>query len=201
MLLKKRKHKLKLPIVEVNIVSLMDIITTLLFFLILILGVTNYSILQASALSLGISSKKDNKPTFSLKVSLIHHRKAILHLGPIKGLKMIKATSFRRYMRKKFSGNPQKGYSKVLYGKNSNSLIKNIQKSLVRMKKAFPHEMKAVAVFSDKVKYQKFIDMVGAIRTLGPASKPFPLTNLIGQKEKTKVLFPEVIVSEWNEGA
>ena len=55
---------------------------------------------------------------------------------------------------------------------------------------------------TDAITYQQMVDAVTAIRSLGPKQESFELKNIIGQRERTKILFPNLVISEWvEEGA
>ena len=81
----KRKEKFKLPMVEVNVISLMDILTTMLFFLLVFASFANYSIVKSSALVKGDPSET-NKPTFTLEVRMLSDKSAQVWLGSINKL-------------------------------------------------------------------------------------------------------------------
>jgi len=70
-------------------------------------------------------------------------------------------------------------------------------RSLIPIKRSFPEEVSAVIAFTDSIKYQEMIDAVTAVRTLGPKVEAFEVRNTIGQRERTKVLFPSLVISEW----
>lgn len=197
MLLKKRKEKHVLPTVEVNVVSLMDIITTLLFFLILIISFTNYSIVKGSALSLGRMTEEKPKPTFSLKITVRNSKSANVLIGPTSELKIVNKSSMHNYLNSYFSGSPKRGFTKNIGNRTSDAFVKRLQRILIRLKQGFPHETKAILAFADRVEYQTTVNLVANVRSLGPDAQPFTQVNLIGQRERSKVLFPEVIISEW----
>ena len=71
----------------------------------------------------------------------------------------------------------------------------------MRIKRSFPEELAAVIAFTDGIKYQEMVDAVTAVRSFGDKGEGFELRNSIGQREKTKILFPNLVISEWVEGA
>jgi biopolymer transport protein ExbD len=160
MLLKKRKKKHALPIVEINVVSLMDIITTLLFFLILIISFTNYSIIKGSALSLGKMTEEKPKPTFSLRITVKNRKSARILIGPTKDLTVVNKNSLNSYLSSYFSGSPTKGFTKIVASSNEDAFQQRIQRILIRLKRGFPHETKAILAFADPVHYQRTIDLI-----------------------------------------
>ena len=193
MLLKKKKRHGRPP-VEVNIVSLMDVLTTLLFFILMAMTFSNFSILDASALISGTPEKEKN--VFALKIIIKSKKHAVIQLGPIDGLKMIRKNWFERYLSKNYSGSPQNGYFRSVKGRNITNLLSKVQQILINIKKSFPHENKVVLAFNDKIKYQNMISSMNEMRTLPKNKKAFELTNFIGRKEKTRVLFPMVVLAE-----
>lgn len=197
---KKKSNKHELPVVEVNVVSLMDILTTLLFFLLLVASFTKYSVVDATALPPSDSSETDKKPTFTLEIAFTDGKSASIWLGPVQKLKMVDSNQLISYMNGRFTGNAEKGYFKKITAKNSSQLVQRIQEVLIRIKKSFPHELKAVATFKDQVDYQELIDFVSGIRSLPNSHSGYRYEDLIGKKGLSRVLFPQVIMAEYQAG-
>jgi biopolymer transport protein ExbD len=195
-MLRKKKKKHTLPQVEVNIISLMDVLTTLLFFILMVTSFTKYSVLDASSMSSGEPSD-DKKNVFSLKITINNKKSSVVYLGPVRGVKMVNEKALFRFLRRNgFKGNQDAGFTRKIWGKDYEKNLKRMQKYLIGIKKAFPHEFKAVLALSDKVEYQKMIDAMSKLRTLGDEEDAFVYETLVGQKEKTRILFPQVIIAE-----
>lgn len=194
-MLHKKKRKHGLPPVEVNIVSLMDILTTLLFFILMAMSFSNFSIMEAEALLAGKPSDQ-KKNVFALRVVINSPRYATIQLGPIEGLKVPNKGWFYAYLNRNYSGNPKVGYFRKLYAKDINKLMSKVQNILKSIKKGFPHEHKVVVAFRDRIKYQDMIQAMNEVQTLPDFKEAFEITTLIGTKEKTRVLFPSVVLAE-----
>lgn len=194
MLLKRKKVKNNMPDAEINIVSLMDILTTMLFFLILFVSFSNYSVLRSTSL-VSSSSSEQPKPVFTLKVTLKSEKDFEIWLGPTRGLAMVDSAPLIKNF-KGSRGSLETGFTKSSVAPDLKSLLKLVQANLIEIKKAFPHETKVVLAVSDNVSYQAVIEAMTGLRSLGATEEGFTLKNLVGQTEKTKVLFPEVIISE-----
>ena len=190
-----RRKKYRLPQVEVNIISLMDILTTMLFFLLVFASFSNFSVLRSTALVQGTPSDSE-KPTFTLEVRMKSKKFIQVWIGPIDGLKMVNGKKFRRYLSSRYRGNAKTGYTRNIISRNPEKLLSKLQKLLVPIKKAFPHESRVVLSISDNVEYQQMIDTIGTLRQVGGSGKAFELEDLIGKKELTRVLFSQVIVAE-----
>ncbi len=195
------RNKHRLPIVEVNIVSLMDILTTLLFFLVFAANFNKFSIIEGKAFPKGTSSEEDKKPTFALDITIQGKTKARVYLSPVSKLSHQRKNSLRRHIKRYFKGNEQLGYLSNISGRSSKDLQRKIQALLVPIKQSFPLEMKAVMTVADPIPYQNMIDLIGSIRSLGHSKRGFKTTNALGKTEKTKVLFPYVLISELNGGS
>src|SRR5665647_646934 len=87
-MLRKKKNKHPLPQGEVNVTSLMDIMTTLLFFILMVLSFNKITIIDAFAPQAGAVSE-DKKKVFALKVSYVESGKVDIDLGPLDELKMV----------------------------------------------------------------------------------------------------------------
>jgi hypothetical protein len=202
MSLKKGLFKHKLPQGELNVVSLMDILTTLLFFLLLAASFTRISALDASGfLSNKSFSESDKKPFFTLEVIVHDERSATVWLGPLTGLKISREDELTRYLGGSFSGDSATGYLRKVQAADLKGLVAQIQQALVPIKASFPDELTAVIAFTDTVSYQTMVDTIAAVKSLDPQQGSINVTNAIGQKERTKILFPQLVISEWSEGA
>lgn len=195
MLRKKKKDKTALPPSEVNIVSLMDILTTLLFFILMVTSLTKYSIIDATSLLTGTPSSEE-KQEFTLQLRIISENKAVIWLGPSDKLKISDKGSLNKFLRRNFKGSHRQGHRKFVKAKNKEELFNKIQKMLVGIKKGFPHENKIVVSYKDEIKYQIMIDTMNAVKSLSKDETAFEVTTLINQDEMTRVLFPSVIISE-----
>lgn len=198
-MLHKAKPRKKPPVPEMNVVSLMDILTTLIFFILMIATFTRYSIVPGAAMPSAAASTTEPKPVFSLLVEIQNAREATLRLGAIEKLKLVDSEATESYLRSNFSGSSSTGYVKRISAQGERDLLRKVQSALVEIKKGFPHEDKAVVSFSDAIPYQTVIDFVGGLRSLGPDQEAFTLKNLLGHADKSKVLFPLVLVSESGE--
>jgi hypothetical protein len=190
---------------EINVVSLMDILTTLLFFLLISASFQQLSSLDSS----GFFSNKivvetpNKKPQFTLEVIFHSPTNASIWLGPLKGLHVMAQKDLISELEDKYTGGRgDDGFMRKLSGKDLPDLLSKIQNGLVPIKKSFPEELGAVIAFTDGIKYQEMVDAVTAVRSLGPKQTGFDVRNTIGQWERTKVLFPNLVISEWvEEGA
>jgi len=196
---KKKKRRHGLPPEEVNIVSLLDILTTLLFFILMVMSFSNFSIMEAEALLAGNPSEQ-KKNIFALRVIIQNSTLATIQLGAIEGLKIANQDSFYDYLKKNYSGSPQVGFFKKLNAKNNTDLLVKIQDTLVMIKKGFPHEHKIVLAFSDQVEYQNMVLAMNEVQSLPDKRDAFQITTLVGSKEKTRILFPSVVLSEASGG-
>lgn len=193
---KRRKHRL--PIMEVNIVTMMDMITTLLFFLIL-MGFSHYFILPANPLKASDRAKELDKPIFTLSVTAKAQKEVLILLGPIKGLGAQYLNELNQFLNKEFQGDEDIGFLKILK-ENEWGLYKNkIREILKIIKRSFPNEKQVVVAFADKIKYQQMIDLISWVR--GEEVKLKQSLRIIMEENmgnKTD-LFPEIILSEWKE--
>lgn len=198
MLLKSnRKAKYHLPAGELNIVSLMDIITMLLFFLVAVVNLTKFAIIPATALPTGASAAAEKpKPTFALQVTVFNEATAYLWLGPIRGLRITNRNSLAALLQTGFRGNEELGYLKKLTAPAGKQIYAELQNHLVQLKLSFPSETKAVVAFTDTITYQQLIDAVETIRSLAPDRESFVASDIFGRPEKTRVLFPEILILE-----
>lgn len=194
MALKRRQVRIQFEDAELNVVSLMDIMTTMLFFLIIFASFGEFSVLKSSALSRGTPSQQP-KATFTLKVTLDKENSAQVFLGPTKGLTMASGYSDARLSRI-LPGSGDKGFKRTVRGADAQAFARELQKVLIEIKKAFPLETKAVLAIKDDIPYQFLIDGLAAVRSLPVEAEGFEVRNIVGPIQKTKVLFPEVILSE-----
>ena len=191
----RRKKRFPLPQGEVNVISLMDILTTMLFFLLVLASFANLSVVKTKSLVQG-SPEEDPKPTFALEVKIINDKAAEIFLGPIDKLEVQNRKSLEQYLRKRFRGNSKTGYSRTLRSGDNERLNAWLQKILVFIKKGFPFENKVVISFADSINYQDMIDTITTVRQLSDKEDAFEYVSLQGRKELSRVLFPEVIIAE-----
>jgi len=201
----KLSYRRKLPFSgEINVVSLMDILTTLLFFLLLSVSFQQLSSLDTS----GFLSNKllvdnpDKKPQFTLEVIFHSPQQASIWLGPLKGLRVMAQDDLVKMLQASYTGGDgSEGFLRKVDAKDLPELLARVQEGLIPIKRSFPEELSAVIAFTDGIKYQEMVDAVTAVRSMGPKAESFEIRNSIGQREKTKVLFPNLVISEWIEGA
>ncbi|MGE0615226.1 MAG: biopolymer transporter ExbD [Bacteriovoracia bacterium] len=193
---KRRRHEL--PAAEISVVSLMDVLTTLLFFLLMMSGKDNFFVVPAASNPPG-KTVEDTKPKFALQVILKDSRTAYVWLGPYGGLRVHEEGTFTAWVSQHFKGNPEDGFYRKIEATGAEELRSSIQDTLITIKQSFPEEKNAVAAFSDKVPYQEVVDIVNAVREL-PNARALAVKRPVGGKTVSTVLFPQVVVSEWNEG-
>lgn len=205
MSLKPPRKKRKMPFAgEMNVVSLMDILTTLLFFLLLSASFQSLSSLESSGFltNKAVVDTSNKKPQFTLEVIFHTPTQASIWLGPLKGLRVMAQDELISELKSEFTGGDgSEGFLRKLEGKDLTDLLAKIQDGLIPIKRSFPEELAAVIAFTDGITYQQMVDAVTSVRALGPKQESFELRNLLGQREKTKVLFPNLVISEWSEGA
>lgn len=200
MLLKKKRNTFKhpLPPMEINVVSLMDILTTLLFFLLLIATFSKLAIVPGHALSQQAAGTENSGDSFLLQVVFAKPEAAFLLLGPVQNLKAVKSSELRAYLKAQFRGNEEDGYIKKIESSSPKELIARIHLELKRLKESFPGETQAIAAFSPDFSYEMMVEALDQIRSLSPKEAKLQLKTLLGEKIETDILFPEVIISEWN---
>ncbi len=191
-----RRKKHRIPLAEINVVSLMDILTTLLFFLILSANFVEFGAVQAKSSSPEVSTQSDPKPVFALDITLKSPTSARIYLGPIAKLKFQKSDQLNGLIQRQFKGNERLGYLSTIEGRSTKEMIAKLQGLLIPIKQSFPHETKAVLSLADPLVYEDWIQVMNGIQSMGDEGKAFPLTNALGKTEKTVVLFPTVLVSE-----
>lgn len=196
-----RVFKHKLPKGELNVVSLMDILTTLLFFLLLAASFTRLASLDASGFISNKSfSDQGKKPTFTLEVIINDAKSASVWLGPLTGLRVAHEGELNRYLGLQFHGDAASGYTRKLEANDPHALVALIQQALIPIKKSFPDELTAVVAFTDRVPYQQVVDSIAGVKSLDDQHEAVHVSTAIGTSENTKVLFPEIVISEWGEG-
>lgn len=193
---KKKNKKIILEQSDVNVVPLMDILTTMLFFLILMASTANFSTLFATGEEGSGTQKEEVK--FDLAIALHNNKKATIHLTDPKYLKPLPgdlvSTSRRRY---KDSGN--KVISREVRGKSPEELVQQLQKELTSIKRSFPLEENLTLAVDDKINYQDMINVMDGI-TLLPVENEFNLTDQIGRTTKNRVLFPKIALRGLTNG-
>lgn len=199
-----RVFKHQLPKGELNVVSLMDILTTLLFFLLLAASFTRLAALDASGFISNKSFAQEEakkKPVFTLEVIVHDPKSATIWLGPLTGLSAAHEPDLNRYLALQFKGDANAGFTRKLEANDPHALVSLIQQALIPIKKSFPGETTAVVAFTDRVPYQQMVDSIAGVKSLGESREGVKVSNAIGMPESTKVLFPEIVISEWGEGA
>lgn len=190
----KRKRNVLIEQGEVNVVPLMDVLTTMLFFLILMASSANFTALLGKSDEVGAEST-DKKQRFDLVIALESNRKAKIYFGNFYQLKMVESASFKKHMKRYFKHQGPTGHQKVIYAKNHEQLLEKIQTQLIRIKQAFPHEQKISFAVGNNIEYQKMIASMDSL-TAVPSDKSFRLENFIGQVRTARVLFPEISLQE-----
>jgi biopolymer transport protein ExbD len=193
-MLRKRKNKHPLPDSNVNVTSLMDIMTTLLFFILMVLTFNKLTIIDAFAPQSGAASD-DKKKVFTLQIAFPQEGKVEIQLGPLEELKMVNESRLLSFLDSQYKGSKSKGYRKTIVQKDPRKMKELLHAALIDIKKAFPHEHRVTLALSDKVVYQDMIDVMEALKQL-PQGRPMELKNLIGKTEWTTVLFPQVVLVE-----
>lgn len=197
MLLKRKKQKHKLPAADINIVSLMDILTVLLFFLLVIATVSELYVIPASALTNAATKTEEKKPAFALQLIIVEPKVAYVYLGAVEQLRRNNPEGLRDYLSKRFSGNEQSGYFRKLEASSKSDLLNKLQDILVILKKHFPNETRSVVAFTDAIDYQLMVDAMSRIREVGAHQQPVAVQS----NKLTEVLFPQITVSEWSTNA
>jgi biopolymer transport protein ExbD len=164
MLLKKRRKSFQLPQVDVNVISLMDILTTLLFFLLLVASFTNFSSLKANAYKSVEGNATSDKPIFALQVSLLNKNSMQIELAPTHELEVRHEKAFYRFTQRRFKGNPKNGFNKKLRFRDQKQAKSILMAYLKTIKKGFPEENKVVLAVSDRVEYQQMIHFIETMR-------------------------------------
>jgi len=200
MALKKSKPRKILPAPDLNITSLMDVLTTLIFFIVMMASFNNLMTIPATPLHSGKpADSSENRPTFTLKIAVLSDTVIKMFVGPTQELDVINRAQFDKYMRSQFTGTPQTGYNRVISTKDKSALFPKLQGVLSKIKESFPSETKAVVAFGDQVSYQTTVDALAGVRSLAPGQTAVPVKAIPGKADLTRVLFPEVIISEWSE--
>jgi hypothetical protein len=192
-------RKIQLPMGELNIVSLLDVLTTLIFFIIMMAGFGDFFSIPTNPLEMG-TPPKEKKPVFALKVTIMNAEKIAVWLGPVKDLEPLNKEELKELLTSSFIGNERRGYRREITNTETGELLKELQKLLIKLKNHFPYEMKAAVAIGSQVKFQNSVDTISNVRTLASEEEPLNLMNPLGKHEKTRVLFPEIIISEWEDG-
>ena len=193
-MLRKKKNKHPLPDGEVDVTSLMDIMTTLLFFILMVLSFNKITIIDAFAPQAGTVSD-EKKKVFTLQVSYRESGKVEINLGPLDELKMVDESDLLAFLKGEFKGSKSNGFKKTIATRDPQKMKHLVREALKGIKKAFPHEHQVTLALSDKVVYQEMVYMMEALKTL-PENEAMDIKNLIGKHERTNVLFPQVILVE-----
>lgn len=198
-----RMRKIQLPNGELNITSLMDILTTLIFFIVLLAGFNRFFDIPANPLSMGSTASTEKKATFTLEVTVERPTELKIYLGPVNGLTIADETSLRGYLRSRFSGSESVGYSRTVANSNPAEMMNTLRQILIRIKQSFPNQFKAVVAFGGNVSYQTMIDTISTVRSYSTASvgpRSTASVSTVDSNQET-ALFPEVVISEWSKGA
>ncbi len=185
----KKKKRFLLEQTEVNVVPLMDILTTMLFFLILMASTANYATL------FGIGNEGSGEQTdqvkFDLAIALHSDKKATIHLTDPAFLKPINQQELSQALGKRYSNSGQKILSRDFSAKSEAELLKKIQDDLLLIKKSFPMENRITLAIADGVKYQTMLSFMDAA-TQTDENNIFKLKDLIGRTRDNRQLFPEI---------
>ncbi len=181
---------------ELTIISLMDVLTTLLFFLLATSSFSQFAILTASSMSQSASPPKEDKPKFSLQIAMSSPNDVAIFLGPAAKLPIRDKARLYQYLSQNFKGNENIGWVRQIRGPQAREVLARVQETLKVIKLGFPHENQAVVVFADPVPYQETIEAISAVRSLPDTDPGFRMDKLTGGSELTRVLFPEIVVSE-----
>lgn len=193
-MLRKKKNKHPLPEGEVDVTSLMDIMTTLLFFILMVLSFNKITIIDAFAPQAGVASE-DQKKVFTLRVSYPERGKVEINLGPLDELKMVDESDLLTFLKGQYKGSKSSGFKKTITTRDPQKMKHLVREALKGIKKGFPHEYQVTLALSDKVVYQDMVYMMEALKTL-PENEAMDIKNLIGKHERTNVLFPQVVLVE-----
>ena len=200
MLRKKRSFKINLPAGELNIISLMDVLTTLLFFLLIAAAASNFSIISGYGVPANLpSGKEDNTPKFMMEIMVQPANETTIWIAPIAGLRVSNPQVFVAYLQANFSGNLETGFMRKVKGADMKSLALALQDALVPVKKAFPRETTAILAFTNQVPYQDVLDLLSAVGSIPDQAPAFEVVDFFGQKSLSRVLFPQTIISETGE--
>ncbi len=206
-----RMRKSQLPNGELNITSLMDILTTLIFFIVLLAGFNNFFEIPANPLSMGRSTTTQKKAAFTLEVTVEKPTVLKIWLGPINGLNITNGSRLRNFLRRNFRGNDAVGFTRIVENRNPKVALQSMQKLLIQIKKGFPNKYRAVVAFDGGISYQTMINAISAVRSYrdrsatpepdsGTSRMPSSTTANNQFAEQGIALFPEVVISEWSKG-
>ncbi len=195
-MLGKRRRKHSLPIVDVNVVPLMDILTTMLFFLVVMAGLSKFSVLFGGSDLPGIAEEQDKKPKFAMELTIPDNKQMTIRIGALNGIKVIQKDRLLKHLDEKFSGSENSGFSKTIQAWSLKKMLSVLQTHLVKIKQSFPHEVRVSLIVSDKVDYQDIISVIAAVRGLPGEVDAFSVETFLGKTKNIKELFPDVIIRE-----
>lgn len=185
----KKNKKIILEQSEVNVVPLMDILTTMLFFLILMASAANYATLFGSGQE-GSGTATD-QVKFDIAVALHHDKSATIHLTDPNYLKPINPDSMSAFIQKRYRSSGNKIISREFSAKDINDLARKVQEDLKVIKTHFPLEKNLTLAIADKVSYQQMLIMMDYI-TQTDEGKTFKVTDQIGRERDYRELFPSI---------
>ncbi len=179
----KKKKKFVLPESEVNVVPLMDILTTMLFFLILMASTANFTIIKGSSTASGSSTTTaEEKPRFDLGILYKSPKRIEVFLGKTKGLEIADEKGFNNFRKKNLYAFQNIGHRKVLTG-TPETIFQKTQELIQGLKVYFPAEKKVTLALGDKIVYESIVQLMDKI------SK--------AQDPKGEIeLFPEIVLQE-----
>jgi biopolymer transport protein ExbD len=203
MRLKRRHFRMTLPAGEMNVVSFMDVLTTLLFFLLLSASFTKYAAVPASGTPTQLAPKQaDPKPQFALELVLHSPTEATVWLGPLAGLRIVDEAKLRAHLATVgFKGTESTGWLRKVSVGSPKDMETALHETIVPIKKSFPTEQSAVIAMADGVKYEEMVDVIQSVRTLDKKDKGLETVDPMGNPVRSRILFPTIIISEWQQGA
>lgn len=198
-----KKRNFRLPENDVNVVPLMDILTTTLFFLIVLASTMKFSSLTGSSEIPGAASTEPTKDKFDLVVYFKSKNEIELHLGKIDKLNVVDRNAFQGYLSGHFiSDNRTNGFvSTFKIGKDYEQSLKSMSSVLQRIKMAFPQETKITLLVVDEVSYELVVHTMEFLVGIPEGMAPFKIMDKSGQPSLSRELFPSISVQEsWMEG-
>src|SRR5690606_39104192 len=90
-----------------------------------------------------VSAVEEDKPVFTLEVIVLDDKTARVWLGPLKGLKFREEKELLGYLKKRYRGDFESGYSREIKARNFNQLMADVQEALIPIKRSFPSELNA----------------------------------------------------------
>jgi len=183
---KKQSRKMELPHVEVNVIPMMDAMTTMLFFLVALVGASKFSVLEGMSPKQAQSQTDHDEAKFQLTIDLESPEKISMKIGPVSKTKgSVNLPDLLNHLESSFTGSESTGYKKSFKGNSIAELKSSVVAELILLKKTFPNEYGAVLQVSDAINYQQMIDVLGMIRE----STPIP-------GKEGGALFPQVSIRE-----